>query len=79
MRFVIGSRVWYFKVNPYYSLGLANPLKGTVFECAGTVTYLHGKSVHVTWDNGTTNSYHSDYLSLVAGSGAGHPLTKIFK
>lgn len=46
--------------NPRYILGPANPAEGTEWECLGE--FVGGSSVK--WQNGTSNSYSNDELSV---------------
>jgi len=59
-----GDRVYY--VSGIYSASNSNPLKGTVFECQGTITraFTYGYA-DVTWDNGRVNSYTDNDLKIV--------------
>lgn len=62
-----GDRVYY--VSGRHGKYGNNPLRGSEFECEGTVTSrdtLGGLDTQVNWDNGTTNSYSFGDLRLVS-------------
>jgi len=48
------------KPSPYY------PLKGTEFECLGTITFLGTTTCEVNWDNGTMSRVSYHFLNKVA-------------
>ena len=70
MFFENGDRVYY--VSGKHFLQESNPLKGSKFECEGTVTspgtYSHERqfSIRVGWDNGTGNTYNDGDLELIS-------------
>lgn len=62
-----GDRVYY--VSGRHGKYGNNPLRGSEFECEGTVANrntLDGLDIRVNWDNGTSNSYSFDDLRLVS-------------
>jgi hypothetical protein len=61
--FNIGDRVYY--ISGSYTLGRSNPLKGSSYECQGTVVHSDGFITRVLWDNGISNSYFGNNLELV--------------
>lgn len=61
-----GDRVYY--ISGRHGKGPGNPLKGSKYECQGTVTVkskVKGFPVRVAWDSGTHNSYSFDDLCHV--------------
>ena len=63
MRFEKGDRVYY--VSGRHSIHSANPVKGSKYECVGTVdTILSTYTISVKWDNGQGNVYSEDDLEL---------------
>jgi len=53
-----GDRVYY--ISGHHGKGPGNPLKGSKYECQGTITTESkedGLYIGVQWDNGTHNSY----------------------
>lgn len=60
----IGSRVLLTHPLPEYRIGKANPVAGSMFECAGTVLFISEHYVSVMWDNGSTNAYMGEELSF---------------
>lgn len=64
MAFKKGDRVRFVDNYKNYSIGSANPLVGTLYECEGTVENTGPISTSVKWDNGTKNSYDVNTLAL---------------
>lgn len=62
-----GDRVWYIKGE--WSPSPDNPLKGTSFECKGTVDGVCGRWIFVQWDNAEHNAYHPNQLELIEREG----------
>lgn len=62
MKFDVDDRVYY--VSGRFGKTSANPCKGSVYECKGTVVYNDGFSLRVKWDNGCVNGYLNDDLEL---------------
>lgn len=62
-----GDRVIFTRNPRGYSIGKANPLRGTSYFCEGEVhdTDLDSEFVYVRWDNGETNDYIPECLELV--------------
>ncbi len=60
----VGDRV-YFVENKFarYTIKSANPLKGTEYECAGTVIGFEYSYTRVRWDNGHENAYTDHTLA----------------
>jgi len=54
MTFKVNDRVFY--ISGRHGKHRSNPLKGSMYECVGTVTKSEGR-VDVRWDNGSQNSY----------------------
>ena len=64
MKFEIGDRVKFTNKKSSYSIGSANPLVGTRYECEGSVLSANSMCVSVAWDNGLRNGYKDGDLSL---------------
>lgn len=67
--FEAGDRVYY--VSGRHCLRDNNPLKGSRFECEGTVVGTNSSEgayhqVQVNWDNCTNNSYNHSDLELIS-------------
>ena len=63
--FKCGDRIKLTHPKEYYTIGLANPLVGTKFECPGTIIEIYdGNKIEVKWDNKTTNGYDEEDLDL---------------
>lgn len=61
----IGDRVYY--VSDVHGQSLPNPLKGSRYECVGTIVpskNLCSYPARVRWDNGSENSYNFNDLEL---------------
>lgn len=67
MVFNNGDRVRFVDNCRNYTIGSANPLVGTPYECEGTVEHAGLISVSVRWDNGTINNYDIKTLALSEG------------
>lgn len=64
MKFKEGDVVYY--ISGVHTLGKANPLKGTEFECIGVVKSVPPTySLIVRWDNGSSNVYSENDLEKV--------------
>jgi hypothetical protein len=61
-----GQKVKLTHPKPGYELGLFNPAVGTPWECEGALTGGKGTVITVKWDNGASNSYTLETLSLVS-------------
>lgn len=48
-----------------YVIGHSNPATGTKYECFGIINSVGIGSIRVIWDNGTSNTYKEDELSLI--------------
>lgn len=59
-----GMRVLLTHPNKSYEIGPNNPQVGTEWQCKGVIADF-GSSIHVEWDNGHSNSYISNELSLI--------------
>jgi hypothetical protein len=62
----IGDRVYY--VSGRYGCAPNNPLKGTDYECQGTIKEISARStsIIVLWDNETSNGYDKDDLQTTS-------------
>jgi len=69
IKYVVGDRVHY--VSGSHGASRNNPLKGTGYECAGTV--IRDKStigdypLEVMWDNGKLNTYKYQDMAYAEG------------
>lgn len=80
MKFDAGDRVYY--VSERHSIHQANPLKGSEYECIGTITNINILSVNtisVSWDNGHGNIYSEIDLELAEESLCNTDPNKLFK
>jgi exosome complex RNA-binding protein Rrp4 len=75
-QFKLGNRVMFTNHKTLYVIGHSNPLKGTDYECQGSIFCILNGKIYVKWDNKTTNSYAPEDLTRID---CGHPLTKIFQ
>lgn len=57
-------RVILTKPDEDYTIGLGNPVVGSKWECEGTVTEYSYEDASVRWDNGHSNGYKDNELSL---------------
>jgi hypothetical protein len=60
----IGDRVYY--VSGKFGMAPNNPLKGTDYECQGTIKEVSSRtaSIIVLWDNETSNGYDAGDLQI---------------
>ena len=63
----MGMRVILTRPDREYTIGFANPLFDTKWECVGTVDRYSGNSARVCWDNGESNTYKDNELSIYEG------------
>lgn len=66
-----GMKVELINPDKHYKIGRTNPVKGSVFECAGTIVgyeadydWTNKYAISVEWENGSTNSYKNNELGL---------------
>lgn len=61
-----GMKVELINPDGHYTIGKTNPVKGSVFECTGTIIDIigHEYALRVGWENGSTNSYKDNELAL---------------
>ena len=69
-----GTRVYY--VSGKYGSSSVNPLKGSNYECAGTISNIQGNLIGVDWDNSSHNTYGSADLLPVEDSNSSDPNLK---
>jgi hypothetical protein len=64
----IGDRVYY--ISGKFGMALNNPLKGTDYECQGTIREISARtaSIEVLWDNETSNGYDKSDLQIVSAA-----------
>jgi hypothetical protein len=62
-----GMRVLLTNPDKNYTIGSANPLFCSKWECVGTVMDQGGGNAHVIWDSGYSNGYKDYELSLDRG------------
>jgi len=62
----IGDRVYY--VSGRYGCESNNPLKGSDYECQGTIKEISSRtaSIVVLWDNETSNGYDKGDLQIAS-------------
>jgi hypothetical protein len=60
----LGMRVMLTNPNPSYTIYESNPAVGSRFECEGEITTIDKDFVEVEWDNGSSNTYKNNELSL---------------
>jgi len=60
------------KPDPSYDIGRANPMQGTRYACKGVMVDAGGHSCHVDWNNGHSNSYKDNELSLAEEPASGN-------
>ena len=73
--FRVGDRVWY--TSGKHKAGKSDPLKGTKYECVGTIIFIHTDMspaddypINVQWDNHRTNAYKEEDLTHATGKDA---------